>query len=126
MPSRRDAETVLIVDDDPEVREALGRLLEDDGWAVTTAADGQEALARLQQAPPPALILLDLMLPVMDGFEFRVRQLEDPQTAGIPVIVFSAGRDPDKLAGLRAAASLTKPIDPDALLAIVARCRSGG
>jgi CheY-like chemotaxis protein len=126
MPSRRDAETVLIVDDDPEVREALGRLLEDDGWAVTTAADGQEALARLQQAPPPALILLDLMLPVMDGFEFRVRQLEDPQTAGIPVIVFSAGRDTDKLASLRAAASLTKPIDPDALLAIVARCRSGG
>jgi DNA-binding response OmpR family regulator len=116
---------VLIVEDDPEVREALRRLLSDEGYEVTTAAEGQEGLERLHASPRPWCVVLDLMLPNMDGFEFRVRQMGDPEVAAIPVIVLSAGGDVErKVAHLGVTASLTKPPDFDRLLACVAGCRS--
>src|SRR5437762_11749160 len=84
------ATTVLAVEDDFDLRDALVPILEYEGHRVVSAANGQEALERLQTMPPPSLILLDLMMPVMDGEEFRARQLRDPTLASIPVVVVSA------------------------------------
>src|SRR4030095_777152 len=102
-------------------REALVHLLQVEGYTVGTAEDGNEALTRLRGASPPALVLLDLMMPVMDGFEFRVQQLQDPRIADIPVIVFSSGGDlGEKIARLHVDASLTKPLDLEVLLRLIA------
>src|SRR2546426_10875554 len=116
---------VLIVEDDPEVRDALSQLFSDEGYQVTTAREGEEGLERLHARPHPCCVVLDLMLPNMDGFEFRVRQMGDPEVAAIPVIVLSAGGDVErKVAHLGVAAALTKPPDFDRLLACGAGCRS--
>ena len=114
--------SILIVDDDPRVRAALKAFLEQEGYGVATAGDGQSGLAYLQSSGAPALILLDLMMPVMDGFEFRVRQLQQTSLAGVPVIVLSAGGDiTRKTEGLHVAAVVSKPVDPEELLRIIAR-----
>ena len=114
------ARPILLVEDDPDVRDALRLTLEDAGYDVVCAGEGREALARVRGSPPPSLILLDLMLPVMDGFEFRVQQMQDPEIASIPVIVFSCGGDlQEKVAPLRVAACLRKPVDVDALLELI-------
>ena len=113
---------VLLVEDDPELRDALALVLQSAGYAVVTAGDGVQALDRLHDALRPRLVVLDLMLPVMDGFEFRVRQMEDPELAGIPVIVLSAGGDlTRKTVTMHPAACLMKPIEMDELLAHVRR-----
>ncbi|HUE29581.1 MAG TPA: response regulator transcription factor [Verrucomicrobiae bacterium] len=123
MPSVAQSAPVLIIEDDPELRDALRELLSGEGYQVTTAADGQEGLARMGAPPRPGVVVLDLMLPRMDGFEFRVRQLEDPELAGIPVIILSGGADMEhKVARLGVAASLMKPLDFETLLDCVARC----
>ena len=112
---------LLIIEDDPDLRDALSELLSGEGYAVATAAEGEEGLERLHASPRPSLVLLDLMLPNMDGFEFRVRQLGDPEVADIPVVVFSGGGDlARKAAGLEPAASLMKPLDFDRLLDCIA------
>ena len=114
---------MLIIEDDPDLRDALCALLRGEGYQVAAAADGCEGLDRMGAPPRPGLVLLDLMLPHMDGFEFRVRQLENPELAGIPVIVFSGGGDVEqKAARLGVAASLMKPLDFRTLLDHVARC----
>jgi CheY-like chemotaxis protein len=114
--------SILVVEDDPAMREALVTLLEQEGYTTESVNDGHQALGRLRAAgAPPSLVVLDLMLPVMDGFEFRVQQLQDPTLARIPVIVVSGGGDLDrKAAPLHADAYLEKPLDLDALLALVA------
>ena len=110
---------ILLVEDEPDVRDALRLVLEDAGYDVVCAGEGREALARVRESSP-SLILLDLMLPVMDGFEFRVQQMQDPSIASIPVIVFSCGGDlQEKIAPLRVAACLRKPVDVDALLELI-------
>src|SRR5436309_15353506 len=120
-PAHMAAEPILVVEDDPDVRDALVLLLEGEGYAVTSARNGQEALEQLRAAPP-ALVLLDLMLPVMDGFEFRVQQLQDPALARVPVIVLSSGGDlTRKVEPLHVDACLSKPLDLERLLALVAR-----
>src|SRR5262245_37939716 len=117
------AASILVVDDDSRIRCGLEYLLRQEGYRVTAVANGQEALASLRSQTPPDLILLDLMMPVMDGFEFRIRQLQEPGPAAIPVIVLSAGADVQrKPETLHVAACVSKPIDPDALLALVACC----
>jgi CheY-like chemotaxis protein len=83
-------ETVLIVDDEVSTRDALSELLGKDGRAIVTAGDGQEAFERLADIPRPCLIVLDLMMPRMDGWEFIRRQSADPSIASIPTIVLSA------------------------------------
>ena len=88
-PKERGRGAVLVVEDDPATREALVVFLRHEGYPAESVNDGQQALARLRDKKPPSLVLLDLMLPVMDGFEFRVQQLQDPTLAGIPVIVVS-------------------------------------
>ena len=82
--------TVLVVDDDADIRDALCELLEDEGYRAISAANGQEALANLSTGELPCVILLDLMMPVMDGWEFRRRQQEDPRLAQVPVVVITA------------------------------------
>lgn len=113
--------TVLLVDDDPSIREVLAELLEDEGYTVARATDGADALRLLrQQQEPPCLILLDLMMPTMNGWEFRDAQRRDPALAPIPVIAISAHADIELAAAqLDAAGCLAKPVDIERLLSTV-------
>jgi CheY-like chemotaxis protein/anti-sigma regulatory factor (Ser/Thr protein kinase) len=87
--SKSDERNVLIVDDTPEVREVQRRLFEQEGWQVAEASNGAEALERLAEGAP-SLILLDLMMPVMDGFEFILQARKDPARRSIPIVVVTA------------------------------------
>jgi CheY-like chemotaxis protein len=114
---------VLIVEDDDDLREMMAQLLSIEGFDTTTVANGREALEYLHAARKPDVILLDLMMPVMDGWEFRRQQKADPELAPVPVIVLSA-LDQSRAAGVDAAAFLKKPLDFDRLLELVrAHCR---
>jgi CheY-like chemotaxis protein len=86
---------VLIVDDDREIREMLGDLLRDEGFAVEAAWNGQTALSRLKEGFHPDVIVLDIMMPVMDGLTFRGLQRSHPGLADIPVIGLTAFPSPD-------------------------------
>jgi len=103
--------TVLVVEDDLDVRQALMEVLEEHGFPALGARDGAEALLLLARATElPCLILLDLMMPVMDGASFREAQRRDPRLAPIPVVVLSAYRDVNEQAvGLDAVSVLMKP-----------------
>jgi CheY-like chemotaxis protein len=108
---------ILVIEDDPGVQEALVALLRDEGYEVEVAVDGDEALRRLGNAPLPSLILLDLMMPKMDGVEFRRRQLADARLERIPVIVISARTDVAAQArALGAADFMAKPMHFEELL----------
>lgn len=113
---------IMIVEDNTELRETLADLLTPEGYSVDCAANGQEALAHLRSALPPRLILLDLMMPVMDGWEF-VRELRrDPRWAAIPVVIMSAIADQKEDSSLRTAvACLRTPVDVVELLMLAAR-----
>jgi CheY-like chemotaxis protein len=89
------ATRVLIVDDDREIREVLGELLRDEGFAVEAAWNGETALARLQAGFQPDVIVLDIMMPVMDGLAFRALQRSQPALAGIPIIGLTAVPSPN-------------------------------
>jgi len=113
---------VLIVDDNPDLLQSLAEILELEGYRVSGAANGQEALAHLRNGPPPAVIILDLLMPVMNGWEFRAVQRSDPFLAPVPVILLSSLDGLDRLAReLDAAASLRKPIEVSLLLETIAR-----
>jgi CheY-like chemotaxis protein len=109
---------VLLVEDDQEIREALTEFLQSEGFTVETAANGREGLDQLRGgSAPPAVILLDLMMPVMDGVEFRAEQSSDQKISSIPVVVMSAdNRGADKALLMSAHGYLKKPIDIDTLL----------
>jgi CheY-like chemotaxis protein len=104
---------VLLVEDDQDVREAIQQALEFEGYQVKTARHGQEALSIIDPSSPPALILLDLMMPVMDGWEFLNKRSEKPALKSIPVIVFSAAGD--RAAPTGVTAIIRKPVDLDVL-----------
>lgn len=112
---------ILVIDDDPDIRETLIEVLEDAGHETLAAANGNEALRTLRTTEsPPCLILLDLMMPIMDGRTFREEQLKDPALAAIPVVVLSAFRDAADTANeLSAQAHLPKPVSLDALMRVV-------
>ena len=113
--------TILVVEDSVDLRETLAEILEEQGYTVRTAAHGQDAFDQLRTGPLPSLILLDLMMPVMDGWEFRRRQQEDARLRSIPVVVMSASAD---LSAVDAAGHLRKPFELSELLGTVAdRCR---
>jgi CheY-like chemotaxis protein len=126
-PPGRPARPILIVDDDPDVAGVLAAILAEDGRDAAIARDGQEALA-LARAAPPALILLDMLLPDLDGLEVCHRLQADPATAGIP-IVFLTGTPTalagDRLAGCAHRGILRKPVGLDELLATVERHLAG-
>jgi CheY-like chemotaxis protein len=110
-----------VVEDDEATREAFALILTGLGYRVSTADNGQVALDYLR-GERPSLIVLDLMMPVMDGYQFREAQRRDATLADIPVIVCSAlGEAHDGAAALNAAAYLRKPVDPGALLDAVRR-----
>jgi DNA-binding response OmpR family regulator len=112
---------VMIVDDDPDIRESLMEFLEDHGFETIGARDGLEALQTLGSAdPPPCLIILDLMMPNMDGRTFREKQLEQGALADIPVVVISAHRDvAQRHRDMQAAAWIPKPLNLTALLRVI-------
>ena len=112
-------ETVLVVEDHADLREMLAVLLESEGFQVQTACNGKEALDSLRNRRP-AVILLDLMMPVMSGDEFRRRQLQEPDYADVPVICMTAAHDgPQRAARLNAAQYFQKPVDFDRLISAV-------
>ena len=104
---------VLIVDDDFAIRDALAELLEGEGYLPIAAANGRDALARLDEDGPwPCLIVLDLMMPVMNGESFRQLQLRIPELAHIPTIVVTADhRAESRTEPMKVQESLQKPID---------------
>lgn len=111
---------VMVVEDDAETRELIAEVLRDDGYVVQTAANGAEALATLRTGSmPPTLILLDLMMPVMSGWQFLDERATDPRLARIPVLVLSA--DPTRqLASSRGVVAVVgKPFDLPRLLKLV-------
>lgn len=113
---------LLVVEDDPDVREAMSDVLREAGYQVRQAADGDVAMEALRAGLRPAAILLDLMMPGMNGYEFRAQQRADPALADIPIIVLSAMRGADAAATtLSAAACVKKPARVDDLLDVVSR-----
>jgi CheY-like chemotaxis protein len=111
---------VLIVEDDADLRDMMAQLLMLEGYQTETASNGREALQYLENGDRPDLILLDLMMPIMDGWEFRRRQMGDPRLSSVPVVVLSA-LDPSRAVDLNGAAFLKKPLDFDRLLELVRR-----
>jgi CheY-like chemotaxis protein len=106
--------SVLVVDDDAEVRELLRVTLAADGYEVAAVGDGRAALHYLRSHAETCIIVLDLMLPVMDGAKFRTAQLRDRSLAWIPVVVMSGGVEAaEKARAFNARASVRKPLDLD-------------
>jgi len=112
---------VLIVDDDPDISETIAFMLDERGYRSERAANGKEALERLRRPPRPQLILLDLTMPVMDGREFRRRQLASPELASIPVVVVTADATAKDHIRMQTPGWLVKPIALDTLLDTVKR-----
>jgi CheY-like chemotaxis protein len=110
--------SVLVVDDDEDIREALSMILEAQGYLVLSATDGFDALRVLRAtAVLPGLILLDLRMPVMNGPQFREEQLRDPAIAAIPVVVITADRSPAAYQSIVGAADLLlKPLELEEVL----------
>lgn len=103
---------VLVVEDDPDVQSALADALDLLGYKVDLANNGQEALDRLNMQEPPCVILLDLMMPVMNGWQFRTQQQANPKIASVPVVVVSAdGNVQQKAASIGANHYLKKPVE---------------
>ncbi len=114
--------TILLVEDDFDVREALAETLRDEGYFVDCAVDGEQALDYLRAGGKPGLILLDLMMPRMSGSEFRMVQKVDPQLCSVPVVLLSAdGRIEEKARALETHGAIKKPIDLDELLEVIQR-----
>ena len=114
---------VLVVEDEPDIRETLRDILETEGYSVRCAANGREALEALAEMPRPQLILLDLMMPVMSGYELLRELRANDALSSIPVTVVSATVDGRAVPG--DASVLRKPVDLDTLLNLVdARCQT--
>ena len=114
----------MIVEDDRDTREMLGRFLELEGFDVRTAANGELALEALHRDGRPCVIILDLMMPVMNGWQFREAQRKDPAISRIPVVVVSAAGPRDEVPAISADGWISKPVDFDRLLeTIVPLCQ---
>jgi CheY-like chemotaxis protein len=122
---KRPLGSVMLVEDDLGLRDILAEILRQGGFEVRVAANGQEALDALRRLSPPCVILLDLLMPVMNGWQFRTQQRADPALATIPVVAISADHVALRRASeLGVAAQLRKPIDNEDLIEIVRRfCR---
>lgn len=120
-----DAGTLLLVEDDPDVRESLAELLEGQGYRVYRAVNGRDALRLLRGGPPPDAVIFDLMMPVMDGWQFRLEQRSDPRLTMVPVIALSADQSA-RAQAVDADAFLMKPVDTRMLLRTVSDLVWGG
>jgi CheY-like chemotaxis protein len=110
---------VMIVEDDRDTREMLERFLQLEGFAVRTASNGEAALETLRAGGNPCVILLDLMMPVMNGWQFREAQAQDPEFAKIPVVVVTAAGPRAEMPAIAADGWLSKPVDFEQLLAAI-------
>jgi CheY-like chemotaxis protein len=111
--------SVMIVEDDRDTREMLARFLELEGFEVREAANGQLALEALHEDAATCVILLDLMMPVMNGWQFRKAQVSDPSLSKIPVVVVTAAGSREQIPAIDADGWLSKPVDFDRLLATI-------
>jgi CheY-like chemotaxis protein len=134
MPTTGDRDPILIIDDNADLRSSLAALLELHDYSVVQAENGEEGLAKLHEGLSPCLILLDLHMPTMNGYEFRAEQQANSGLSEIPTVIVSAVNSPAELEGI--AASLPKPLDFGELFRIIDRycgrgirkrvCRSQG
>jgi two-component system, chemotaxis family, chemotaxis protein CheY len=109
---------ILLVEDDRDVRESMRDLLTESGYDVVCAGEGRQALERLQDGPLPDLILLDLMMVGMDGYQFLVEMRRDPEQAVLPVLVLTAqGPGATSAETLGVAGVMRKPFEFDELIA---------
>jgi CheY-like chemotaxis protein len=112
---------ILVVEDDTSIRELLVELLESEGYAVASAVNGLEGIRYLQEKGNPDLILIDLMMPVMDGYAFRTEQLKNNRWSNIPTVVMSAEANAkEKMKTFNVTAFLSKPVELDTILKTVA------
>ena len=113
--------TILVIEDDHDIRVSVRNVLEDEGYTVITVTNGRSALDVLERAAAvgdlPRLIILDLMLPVMDGWHFADRLREDPQLGSLPILIMSAYEDPPPPKGV--VGFVKKPVDVETLLRCV-------
>lgn len=116
------AKTVLIVDDDVDIRDVLSMFLEEEGYTVATAPNGRAALIYLREHPDVSVILLDLMMPIMTGFQFREAQKLDPLIATIPVVIMTA-RGALEPGAIDACDILPKPLPFEMLIESLNRAR---
>jgi CheY-like chemotaxis protein len=122
LPTQVRHKLILVVEDNFVLSETLSALLGADGYRVWTAADGQEALERLRGKEKPGLLVLDLMLPVKDGFAVLKERQDDTDLASIPVLVLSGAADVrEQVLSLGATEYLAKPVDATTLLKAVHR-----
>jgi CheY-like chemotaxis protein len=113
---------ILVVEDDTSIRELLVELLESEGYSVASAVNGLEGLKYLQTKGAPDLILIDLMMPVMDGYSFRSEQLKNDKWSKIPTVVMSAEANAkEKMKNFQITAFLSKPVELDIILKTVAQ-----
>lgn len=111
---------ILVVEDDTSIRELLVELLESEGYEVASAVNGLEGLKYLQAQKAPDLILIDLMMPVMDGYTFRTEQLKNQTWSAIPTVVMSAEANAkEKMKSYNITAFLSKPVELDTILKTV-------
>jgi len=102
---------ILIIEDDDDLATTMAQLIGRQGYRVVTSANGREAIERLQAGERPDAILLDMMMPIMNGWEFRAEQTAMPDVADIPVITVTAdGSAKEKARAIHAAGVLTKPV----------------
>jgi two-component system, sensor histidine kinase len=111
---------ILLVEDDPDIRVSMESILKEEGFGIVACSNGRDALTKLGSMTAPDLIILDLMMPVMDGWQFRIQQKNDPVLAQIPVIAISADAS-FKAAAIDAAAYLNKPFDHASLMGAIER-----
>lgn len=112
MHPKPQCQSILVVEDNDDVRDTLCEALTQEGYPVYTCKNGKEALTKLNQIPGPALVLLDLMMPIMNGWQFLENQQNDAKLSKHPVVILSAV----SFRGGGVAASLTKPINLGDLL----------
>jgi CheY-like chemotaxis protein len=116
------AKLILIVEDDVDVAQSVAEVLEAAGYCTAIAPNGREALDHLRKNNRPDLILLDLMMPIMDGWQFREEQRKLPALGSIPVVIVTAdGHARRKAASIQATGHVAKPVTIDSLLDEVAR-----
>jgi CheY-like chemotaxis protein len=122
LTGRSHSKAVLIVEDDPDTREALEEMLDAGGYKVLTASNGAEGLAVLEGIQPPAVVLLDLMMPVMSGFAFLEELVRRPDHEGFPVLLISANETLEQAARLPGVVGyVKKPFDLDEVLSLLER-----
>ncbi|HEX4404976.1 MAG TPA: response regulator [Polyangia bacterium] len=127
-PGNRASHTIMLIEDDRDICAIVEQVLADEGYGTIGVSNGVEGLQRLRAAAQrPFLIILDLMLPVMDAWQFRAEQAADARLADIPIVIFSANpKAPQHAEALGAAGVLRKPPNLDDLLSLVERFANGG